>query len=65
MVNGTLGIWGVIAGPYKLVENTLHSKWSFPALSIIAWLKCNMWSYGSDESSYMAKDGMKNPRGGS
>ena len=30
------------AGPFKLAGNTLHSKQSFPALSIIVWLKCSM-----------------------
>ena len=30
------------AGPFKLARNTLHSKRLFPALSIIAWLKCSM-----------------------
>ena len=30
------------AGPFKMARNTLHSKRSFPALSIIAWLKCSM-----------------------
>ena len=53
------------AGPFRLVGNTLHKRRSFPVLRIIAWLKCSMWSYESKESSYMANNGMKKPRGGS
>ena len=52
------------AGPFRLAGNTLHKRRSFPALRIIAWLKCNMWSYGSEEPSYMANSGMKKPWGG-
>ena len=52
-------------GPFKLAGNTLHSKRLFPALSIIAWLKCSMISYGSKEPSYMEKDGMTKPWSGS
>ena len=51
------------AGPFRLAGNTLHRRSSFPALRIIAWLKCNMWSYGSEEPSYMANGGMTKPRG--
>ena len=59
-------LWNqAMAGPFKLVGNTFHSKRSFPALSIIALLKCSMLSYGSEEPSYMAKDGMTKPRDGS
>ena len=52
-------------GPLRLAENTLHRRQSFPALRIIAWLKCIMWSYGSEEPSYIANDGMAKPWGGS
>ena len=30
------------AGPFKLVGNTLYRSLSFPALRIIAWLKCSV-----------------------
>ena len=30
------------AGPLRLAENTLHRSRLFPALRIIAWLKCNI-----------------------
>ena len=53
------------AGPFRLAGNTLHRSRSFPALRIITWLKCNIWSYGSEEPSYIANGGMTNPRGGS
>ena len=53
------------AGPFKLAGNTLHRRRSFPVFKIIAWLKCSMWSYGSEEPSYMANDGIAKPRGGS
>ena len=53
------------AGPFRLVRNTLHRRQSFPALKIITWLKCSMWSYESDEPSYMINDGMTKPWGGS
>ena len=50
-------------GPFKLDSNTMHNRRSSPALSIIAWLKCSIWSYGSEKPSYMANDGMTKPRG--
>ena len=50
-------------GPFRLAENTLHRSRSFPAFRIIAWLKCNIWSYGSEEPSYMANGGMTKLRG--
>ena len=52
------------AGPFRLARNTLHRRWSFPALIIIAWLKCSMWS-GSKKPLYMENDDMTKPRGGS
>ena len=52
------------AGPFKLAGNTLHRRRSFPILRIIAWLKCIMWSYGSEEPSYMVNGGMTKPWGG-
>ena len=59
-------LWNQVrVGPFRLTGNTLHRIRSFPALKIIAWLKCNMWSYGSVEPSYMTNDGMTKPRGGS
>ena len=48
-------------GPFRLAGNTLHRRQSFLAQRIIAWLKCIMLSYGSDEPSYMADDGMEKP----
>ena len=51
--------------PLRLIGNTLHRIRSFPTLRIIAWLKCIMWSYGSEEPSYMANGGMAKPWGGS
>ena len=42
------------AGPFRLAGNTLHRRRSFPALRFITWLKCSMWSYGSEEPSYIA-----------
>ena len=53
------------AGPFRLAGNTLHRRRSFPALRIIAWLKCIIWLYGSEEPSYMANGGMVKPWGGS
>ena len=59
-------LWNQVrVGPFRLAGNTLHRRRSFPALKIIAWLKCNMWSYGSVEPSYMTNGGMTKPRGGS
>ena len=52
-------------GPFKLAGNTLHRSQSFPALRIIARLKCSMWSYGSEEPAYMANGGMAKSQGGS
>ena len=52
-------------GPFRLAGNTLHKTRSFLALRIIAWLKCNMWLYGSEDPSYMANSGMAKPWGGS
>ena len=49
------------AGPFKLAGNTLHRRRSSPVLRIIT----NMWSYGSEEPSYMSNGGMAKPRGGS
>ena len=51
------------AGPLRLAENTLHMRQSLPALRIIVWLKCSIWSYGSVESSYIANDNITKPRG--
>ena len=64
---GPLGsLWNhARAGPFSLAGNTLHRRRSFPALRIITWLKCNMWSYGLEEPSYMENGGMKKSRGGS
>ena len=53
------------AAPLRLARNTLHRSRSFPLLRIIAWLKCNMWSYRFEEPSYMANDGIAKPWGGS
>ena len=53
------------AGPFRLAGNTLHKRRSFPALRIIVWLKCSIWSYGSIEPSYIANDGITKPQGGS
>ena len=53
------------AGPFRLAGNTLHKRRSFPALRIIVWLKCSIWSYGSVESSYIENDDIVKPRGGS
>ena len=48
-------LWNQVrAGPLRLAWNTLHRRRSFPVLRIIVWLKCIMWSYGSEEPSYMA-----------
>ena len=52
------------ASPFSLARNTLHRRWSFPALRIITWLKCSMWSYGLVEASYMANNGMAKLWGG-
>ena len=52
------------AGPFRLARNTLHKRQSFPALRIIVWLKCIIWSYGSVEPSYIANEGMTKSRGG-
>ena len=53
------------AGPLRLVGNTLHRRRSFLALRIIAWLKCIIWLYGSEEPSNMANGGMVKPWGDS
>ena len=53
------------ADPFRLAGNTLHKRWSFPALRIIVWLKCSIWSYGSVELSYIANDIIIKPWGGS
>ena len=53
------------AGPFRLAGNTLHRRRSFPTQRIIARLKCIMLSYGLEEPSYMADDGMTKPWGGS
>ena len=53
------------AYPFRLAGNTLHKRRSFPALRIIVWLKCSIWSYGSIEPSYIANDGVTKPWGGS
>ena len=53
------------AGLFRLAGNTLHRTRSFLMLRIIAWLKCIIWSYGSEEPSYMANGGMVKPWGGS
>ena len=53
------------AGPFRLARNTLHKRRSSPALRIIASLKCIIWSYGSEEPSYIANGGMAKPLGGS
>ena len=53
------------ASPFGLAGNTLHCRQSFPALKIIAWLKCSMWSYESKEKSYMANSDIAKPQGGS
>ena len=53
------------AGPFRLAGNTLHRRRSFVVLRIIAWLKCSIWSYGSEEPSYIANGGMTKPREGS
>ena len=52
------------AGPFWLVENTLHKRRSFHALRITVWLKCSIWSYESIEPSYIANDGITKPPGG-
>ena len=52
-------------GPFRLAENTLHKRRSFPALRIIVWLKCSIWLYGSVEPSYIANDDITKLRGGS
>ena len=52
-------------GPFRLAENTLHKRLSLLVIRIITWLKCNMWSYRSEEPSYMSNDGMAKLRGGS
>ena len=36
---------------------------SLPALRIIVWLKCSIWSYESVEPSYIENDGITKPRG--
>ena len=51
--------------PYRLARNTLHKRRSFPVFKIIAWFKCGMWSYGSEEPSYMENIGIAKPLGGS
>ena len=51
-------------GPFRMARNTLHKRWSFPALRIIVWLKCSIWSYGSVEPSYIENDGITKPQGG-
>ena len=51
-------------GPFRLAGNTLYKRRSFPALRIIAWLKCNMWSYGLEDPSYMVNSSMTKPWGG-
>ena len=51
------------AGPFRLARNTLHKRRSFPALRIIVWLKCSIWSYGSVEPLYIANDGITKPEG--
>ena len=51
------------AGPFRLAMNTLHMRRSLPALRIIVWLKCSIWSYGLVELSYIANDGITNPWG--
>ena len=51
-------------GPFKLAGNTLHKRRSFPALRIMVWLKCNIWSYRSVEPLYIANDGEATGRGG-
>ena len=53
------------AGPFRLAGNTLHKRRSFPEIRIIAWLKCSMWLYGSEEPSYMENGDMTKQRGGS
>ena len=52
------------AGPFRLAGNTLHMRRSLPALRIIVWLKCSIWSYESIEPSYIANDGIMKPGGG-
>ena len=53
------------AGPFRMAGNTLHMRRSLPALRIIVWLKCSIWSYGSVEPSYIANGGITKPQGGS
>ena len=53
------------ADPFRLAVNTLHRRRSFPALRIITMLKCIMWSYGSEEPSYIENGGMAKPWGDS
>ena len=51
-------------GPFRLAGNTFHMRRSLPALRIIDWLKCSIWSYGSVEPLYIANDDITKPWGG-
>ena len=52
------------AGPFMLAGNTLHMRRSLPALRIIVWLKCSIWSYGSVVPSYIPNDNIRKGGGG-
>ena len=51
--------------PFRLAGNTLHKRRSFPALRIVVWLKCSIWSYGSVEPLCIANDDITKLRRGS